>query len=54
MVLCGTLLDVDIPHRDKMRETVISRWRDSFGQLKLDLSASIRSLSFCFINHIWS
>ena len=54
MVLCGTLLDVDIPRRDKMREIIISRWRDAFGQLKSDLSASIRFLSFCFINHLWS
>jgi hypothetical protein len=41
MVLCETLVDTDIPRRDKMREAVINRWRDSFGQLKLDLSVGI-------------
>jgi len=54
LVLCGTLTDADIPRRDKMRETILSRWRESFGQLKLDLSVSIRILSFRFINHLWS
>jgi hypothetical protein len=41
MVLCETLVDADIPRRDKMREAIISRWRDSFGQLKLNISVGI-------------
>jgi hypothetical protein len=52
MVLCETLVDADIPGRDKMREAIISQWRDSFGQLKLDLSVGIRILSFRFINRL--
>lgn len=54
MVLCETLVDADIPCRDKMREAIISRWRDSFGQLKLDLSVGIYILSFRFINRLRS
>lgn len=41
MVLRETLVDADIPRRDKMREAIITQWRTSFGQLKLDLSVSI-------------
>jgi hypothetical protein len=41
MVLCQTLVDSDIPRRDKMRETVISQWRDSFEELKSNLSVGI-------------
>ena len=41
MVLCEMLIDTDIPCCDKMREAVINRWQDSFGQLKLDLSVGI-------------
>lgn len=51
MVLCGTLVDADIPGRDKMREAIISRWRDSFTELRSDLSVGIRILSFHFINY---
>jgi hypothetical protein len=38
MVLRGTLVEADIPHRDKMREAVINQWKTSFEALKLDLS----------------
>ena len=54
MVLRETLVDTDIPRRDKIREAIISRWWDSFGKLKLDLSVGIRILSFRFINRLRS
>lgn len=54
MVLHETLINIDIPGCDKMREAIISQWRDSFGQLKLDLSVGIRILSFRFINRLRS
>lgn len=54
MVLCGTLVDGDIPGRDKTREAIITQWRDSFGQLKLNLSVGICILSFRFINRLRS
>jgi len=38
MVLCATLEDAQIPHRDKVRESVISCWQQNFEELKLDLS----------------
>jgi hypothetical protein len=41
MVLCDTLIDTDIPRRDKMREVIIGQWQDSFRKLKLDLSVGI-------------
>jgi hypothetical protein len=50
MVLCKTLVDADIPRRDKMREAVISEWRNSFERLKSDLSVGIVILSFRFVN----
>ena len=40
MVLRESLEDTDIPHRDKMREVIVSRWRESFEALKLELSVS--------------
>ena len=40
MVLCGTLDDKGIARRDKMRDAIITQWRDSFEQLKSDLSVS--------------
>jgi len=52
MVLCESLADTDIPRRDRMREAVISQWRDSFEQLISDLSVSIGMLSLCFIDFI--
>ncbi|KAF8491980.1 hypothetical protein F5888DRAFT_1806971 [Russula emetica] len=50
MVLCKTLVDADIPRHDKMREAVISEWRNSFERLKSDLSVGIVILSFRFVN----
>jgi hypothetical protein len=40
MVLRESLVDADIPRRDKMREAIIGAWQKSFTQLKLDLSVS--------------
>jgi hypothetical protein len=52
MVLCRALVDADIPRRDKMREAVISQWRDKFRELKSDLSKSCGRISFT--SDIWS
>jgi hypothetical protein len=41
MVLRNTLVDTDIPRRERIREAIVSQWRDSFGQLKSDLSVGI-------------
>jgi hypothetical protein len=54
MTICGTLVDVEIPGRDKTRERIITQWRDSFAQLRLDLSVSIRVLSSPFTNRLRS
>jgi hypothetical protein len=43
MILRETLVDDDIPGRDKMREGVINHWRISFKSLKLDLSVGLNS-----------
>src|SRR6267142_112286 len=45
MVLCKTLVDADIPHRDKMREAIIYHWKKSFEELKVDLSVCLPVLS---------
>ena len=45
MLLRETLVDADIPRRDKMREVIISHWQKSFETLKLDLSVSSSVLS---------
>ncbi len=50
MVLHETLVNIDIPCHDKMREVIISQWWDSFGQLKLDPSVGRCIFSFCCIN----
>lgn len=44
MVLRGSLVDTEIPRRDRLREAVITQWQESFNQLKSDLSVSI---GFC-------
>ncbi|KAF8495522.1 hypothetical protein F5888DRAFT_1595196, partial [Russula emetica] len=44
--------DADIPRRDKMREAVISEWRNSFERLKSDLSKSCGRISFT--SDVWS
>jgi hypothetical protein len=41
MVLRESLVDADIPHRDKVRESVICRWKEAFGVLKGQLSVSL-------------
>jgi hypothetical protein len=43
MVLRETLVDADIPGRDKMRESVIAHWQKSFESLKLDLAVSFNA-----------
>ena len=45
MLLHETLVNADIPRRDKMREVIISLWQKSFETLKLDLSVSSSVLS---------
>jgi len=45
MVLRESLVDADIPRRDKMREVIIDYWQKSFKDLKLDLSVSSSVLS---------
>jgi len=50
MFLRETLVDNDIPRRTRMREGVITQWRESFERLKLDLSVGVGIFSFCFIN----
>jgi hypothetical protein len=52
MVLCGTLVDADIPHRDKMREAIIKHWKKSFEELKTELSVSLHFLSFLYLTLI--
>jgi hypothetical protein len=55
MILRESLVDTDIPRRDKMREAVISHWQDSFEVLKLDLSVYMDFFfSFRFINYFRS
>jgi hypothetical protein len=44
LILRETLSDSDIPRRDKMRETIITHWRESFRVLKSELSVSLRLL----------
>ncbi|KAN0135285.1 hypothetical protein V8E53_006850, partial [Lactarius tabidus] len=43
MILRETLVNADIPGRNKMREAVLNQWRTSFEELKLELSANIWS-----------
>ena len=45
MILRESLVDADIPRRDKMREAIIDAWQKSFTELKLDLSVSFSVLS---------
>jgi hypothetical protein len=41
MLLRETLVDADIPRRDKMREVIMGQWRKSFETLKINLSVSL-------------
>ena len=40
MVLRETLVEADIPHHYKMREAIILCWKQSFKELKVELSVS--------------
>jgi hypothetical protein len=44
-ILRESLLERDIPRRDKLREAIIKRWHRSFKDLKLELSVCSRTLS---------
>ena len=50
MVLRDTLVDINIPHHDKMREAIMYHWRKSFGELKVALSVSLPVLSLLSTN----
>jgi hypothetical protein len=52
MVLCRTLVDADIPHCDKMREAIINQWKQSFEELKTELSVSLHLLSLLYLTLI--
>ena len=54
LILRETLFNDDIPHRDKMRESIISLWHNSFQVLKSDLFVSLRVLSSCTLNSLLS
>ena len=44
MVLRNTLANMDIPHRDRVREAIINRWKRLFKELKVELSVGLRVL----------
>jgi hypothetical protein len=50
MVLRESLLDADIPHRDKVREAVICSWNRAFKELKAELSVSLRIFCVPYTN----
>ena len=54
LILRETLSDDNIPHHDKMRESIISLWCDSFQVLKSELSVSLRVLLSCALNSLLS
>jgi len=41
LTLHPTLTDSEIPHHDKMRESIIYHWKKAFGVLKVELSMSL-------------
>jgi hypothetical protein len=45
LLLRESLVDADIPRRDKMREAILKHWRKSYEELKVELSVSLR----CFL-----
>lgn len=49
MILRKSLTEKDIPHRDKMREAIIYRWKMSFEELKGELLVSLYALLFIFL-----
>jgi len=44
MVLRETLIDTDIPHHDKIRDAIMSRWWKMFEDLRDDLSVCLNNL----------
>jgi hypothetical protein len=48
MLLRGSLQDKEIPHRDRIREGILDKWHDWFGELKKELNVRLNSESpFC-------
>ena len=45
MILCESLQDDDIPHRDRLWEAIIDKWHKWFNSLKqeLDVCPSLHS-----------
>jgi hypothetical protein len=41
MILRESLVDADIPRRDKMREAILNQFWTSFNELKVDLSVCL-------------
>jgi hypothetical protein len=48
MILWETLIDADIPGRNKMRKAVLNQWQMLFEELKLKLLASLNVLVLPF------
>jgi hypothetical protein len=46
LLLRSDLQDRDIPHRTKLRETIIEAWESHFKALKLDLADAVGKVSF--------
>lgn len=44
MVLRESLVDADIPRRDKMKEAIMGGWQRSFKELKSELAVSLNLL----------
>jgi len=54
MVLQESLINTDIPHYDKMRDAIISRWWKTFEDLRDDLSMRLNDLFPTLTNWHWS
>lgn len=52
MVLRESLVDADIPHRDKMKEAIMGGWQRSFKELKSELAVSLNLFSSRYITYI--
>jgi hypothetical protein len=46
MVLRESLVVADFPGRHKVREAIVSRWKESFNKLKVELSVSFEHSAF--------
>ena len=44
MFLRETLVDLDIPRHDKMRESIVTHWQHTFDSLKQELVVSFDHL----------